>query len=221
MADDISIPLHLEIAHRDAELVLVIKTPFEFSQLARITIAAAPAAPCIVHDRQKQELERLHAGPVWPAKTTAHLINEAQPGGPCIVWADERNPSQCLLICPKSVVGKVYKALKTKEKDYQCKMQDVKSSIQLKGLSVEHLDTGLSMWMSQLLIKAGWALLAPRSFLKPDFLARTPDDSSLSRLQTQLELRSPHHIVLRLKAGQCLSLDCRMVMSKKDEVLLY
>ncbi|KAK9833073.1 hypothetical protein WJX74_006368 [Apatococcus lobatus] len=187
---------------RDAELVLVVSAPFDFSQLARITIATAPAvSPGVSCGFAEQgHLERLQAGRYWPAKTTACLINESQPGGPCIAWADELTSSQCLLICPKAVVGKVYKALKINEKNYQCKMQDVKSSIQLKDLSLDHLEKGMSSWMLQMLVKAGWAPLTPQSCLKPGFLLQTTVDATFSRLQIHLELRSPCQIVLRLEA---------------------
>lgn len=190
---------------RDAELILLIKPPFEFSQLARITVTAAQATPQrapIGATEQEQLSKRVQANAIWPAKATAHLINEAQPGGPCIAWADELTPSQCLLICPKTVVGKVYKALKTRERDYQCKLQDVKSSIQLKDLRADHLQRGMSAWMSRLLVKAGWAQLTSQSYLKPYFLAQNATGQSLCRLQPQLELRSPHNILLRLNAGK-------------------
>ena len=150
--------------------MLLIKAPCEFSQLARITVTAAQATPQrapVGATEQEQPSERVHANAAWPAKATAHLINEAQPGGPCIAWADELTPSQCLLICPKKVVGKVYKALKTRERDFQCKLQDAKSSIQLKDLSADHFQKGMSAWMSQLLLKAGWAQLTSQSYLKP------------------------------------------------------
>lgn len=206
-----SVNIPEEVECRDAELILLIKAPFDFSQLARITMTAAQPAPQrapIRATEQEQKSERVHTNAVWPAKATAHLINEAQPGGPCIAWADELTPSQCLLICPKVVVGKIYKALKTRERDYQCKLQDVKSSIQLKDLSADHLQRGLSAWVSELLVKAGWALLTSNSFLKPEFLLQNAIDHSLCRLQTQMELRSPHHILLRLDAGKSFKLTC-------------